>query len=94
MADWSGLTRAALLAKYPGSAWDILPGLDAPADMPVCATYLSLAAAFAALDAGGYRPAGHSIPAPGLAGPYDLTTGLKYTAGAGRDVVLIKRLES
>jgi hypothetical protein len=78
-------------ALHPGSMWDVLPGCDAPEDMAVCQSYPSASIAAEVLDMAGFRPAKHSIPAPGLDGPYDLTTVMKLTAGDGWDVVLVRR---
>jgi hypothetical protein len=85
-------TIAALDALHPGASWDVLRGCDAPADTPLCGRYPSAAFAADLLAMGGYRPAKHSIPAPGLDGPYDLTTVMKFSAGGGLDVVLVRCL--
>ena len=94
MTDWNTVTLASLVARFPAGAWDVLRGVDAPDGLPIYGTYPSLLVGLDALQAGGYRPACHSIPAPELDGPYDLTTMLRFTAGEGQDVVLVRRLRS
>jgi len=90
MNDHDARTHAALAALYPGAQWDVVAGAEAPA-MAVCATYGTILAAVGALRAAGFRPARHSIPAPGVDARHDRTTCLKYSAGDGFDVVLVRR---
>jgi hypothetical protein len=91
ITDFNARMLRSLAAGYPSSSWDVLPGVDAP-EMPVCATYGSVLAAAAALEAAGFKACRHPVPAPGLDGRYDLMTMLRLSAGDGRDVVLVRRL--
>lgn len=80
------------IAALPGDApWDILPG-QFSAPMPVCGEYASARAAHDALVKAGFEPTGKAIAAPPMmAVVYDLGTLLRFTAGEGRDVLLVRR---
>ncbi len=94
MTDWNAVTLASLVARYPTGTWDVVPGVNAPEGMPVCMSYPALSLALAALATGGFGPTRFAVPAPDLDGPYDLTTCLRLSAGGGRDVVLVRRVQS
>lgn len=80
-----------LRARTGDAPWAILRGVDAPHGMMAVGDYPTLDAALAALTRDGFKCAtGLSIPAPDLDGPWDFSTTLKYSAGNGRDVVLIQ----
>ena len=81
----------AALAALPGAEpWDVLPGSFTP-PQPVCGTYATVLAAHAALHAAGYAISADFIAVPPLAATHDQQTLLRYSAGAGRDVVLVRR---
>lgn len=80
----------AALDRTPGPAWDVLPGLyTAPPD--VCGEYASAGAAHHALTRAGFEPTARFVAAPPLAPKYDLQTVMRYSAGDGRDVLLVRR---
>jgi hypothetical protein len=91
VSSLDALTLAAMDERYPGAVWAVLRGCDAPEGMPVCRDYPSATIAADVLALAGYRPAKHAIPVPELDGPYDLTTVMKFSAGDGQDVVLVRR---
>ena len=91
MTDWNALIIESMKARHPGSLWAVLPGCDAPADMPVFISYPCLVKTSDCLTPAGFRLARHSIPALAMDGHYDRTTSVRYSAGCGRNVVMVRR---
>ncbi len=57
----------------------------------VCGEYPTAGAAHAALAEAGFSPGARSVAAPQLAPTYDPRTVMRYSAGEGRDVLLVRR---
>ena len=78
------------LTALPGP-WMVLPGEFARAE-PVHGKYASARAAADALTAAGFRPTGRLVAIKPLDPAYDVPTLLRYSAGYGRDVIVVRRL--
>ena len=84
----------AALDALPGAEpWDVMPGQFC-APQAVTGSYASVRDAHAALAAAGYALSADFVATPPLAHLYDLRTLLRFSAGPGRDVVLVRRLGS
>jgi hypothetical protein len=89
MTDWNAAVIAGLdrLAAEP---WQVIPGMFT-VRQAVCGDYPTAGAAHGALVTAGFSPSARSVAAPLLAPNHDPRTVMRYSAGEGSDVLLVRQ---